>query len=105
MGLPTPYWAFAWDGGQALARYILDNPDVMRGRTVLDFATGSGLAAIAAARAGATPVTAFDIEPLAIAAAQHTDRNSLVSGKIEEVRDRTSGRRLLKEKTTSINNT
>src|SRR3546814_782917 len=70
MGLPPPYWAFAWAGGQALARYILDNPDVMRGRTVLDFATGSGLAAIAAARAGATQVTASDIDPFAIAAAE-----------------------------------
>src|SRR3546814_722228 len=70
MGLPPPYWAFAWAGGQALARYILDTPDVMRGRTVLDFATGSGLAAIAAARAGATQVTASDIDPFAIAAAE-----------------------------------
>lgn len=70
MGLPPPYWAFAWAGGQALARYLLDNPDVVRGRTVLDFATGSGLAAIAAAKAGAARVAASDIDPFAVAAAE-----------------------------------
>lgn len=66
--LPPPYWAFAWPGGQALARYILDHPDIVRGRRVLDFAAGGGLVAIAAARAGAAVVTASDIDPLAIAA-------------------------------------
>src|SRR3546814_13426461 len=78
MGLPPPYGAVAWAGGQALARYILDNPDVMRGRPVLAFATGSGLAAIAAARAGATQVTASDIDPFAIAAAVlHAEDNGV----------------------------
>jgi predicted nicotinamide N-methyase len=67
-GLPPPYWAFAWAGGQALARYVLDHPDEVRERRVLDFATGSGLVAIAAARAGAVPVVAADIDPFAEAA-------------------------------------
>ena len=53
IGLPPPFWAFAWPGGQALARYVLDNPGIVGGKRVLDFATGSGLVAIAAARAGA----------------------------------------------------
>jgi predicted nicotinamide N-methyase len=68
MGVPPPYWAFAWAGGQALARYILDNPETVAGRNVLDFASGSGLAAIAAAMAGAETVTATDIDPYASAA-------------------------------------
>ena len=66
---PPPFWAFAWAGGQALARYVLDTPELVRGREVLDQATGSGLVAIAAARAGARTVTANDIDPLALAAA------------------------------------
>jgi predicted nicotinamide N-methyase len=65
---PPPFWAFAWAGGQALARYLLDHPDVVRGRRVLDLAAGSGLVAIAAARAGAAAVRAVEIDPLAIAA-------------------------------------
>src|SRR6476646_7602220 len=52
MGLPPPYWAFAWAGGQALARYLLDNPTRVSGRSVLDLGSGSGLVAIAAAKAG-----------------------------------------------------
>lgn len=63
IGLPPPFWAFAWAGGQGLARYLLDNPSVVAGKSVLDFATGSGLVAIAAARAGAAKVTASDIDP------------------------------------------
>jgi predicted nicotinamide N-methyase len=63
IGLPPPYWAFAWAGGQALARYVLDHPGEIAGRTVLDFASGSGLVAIAAAKAGARAVTAADIDP------------------------------------------
>jgi predicted nicotinamide N-methyase len=62
IGLPPPYWAFAWAGGQALARYVLDNPDVVAGKAVVDFASGSGLVAIAAARAGAARVLAADID-------------------------------------------
>jgi predicted nicotinamide N-methyase len=63
-----PYWAFAWPGGQALARYILDHPSCVAGKHVLDFAAGGGIAAIAAARAGAVSVQAADIDPLAVAA-------------------------------------
>jgi len=66
--LPPPYWAFAWAGGQALARYVLDNPQTVRGRAVLDFGSGSGLVAIAAAKAGASSVLAADIDTFAIAA-------------------------------------
>lgn len=62
IGLPPPYWAFAWAGGQAIARYVLDNPEVVAGRTVIDFASGSGLVAIAAAKAGASRVLATDID-------------------------------------------
>jgi len=68
VGLPPPFWAFAWAGGQALARYVLDRPETVRGRTVLDFASGSGLVAIAAARAGAGRVEASDIDAFALAA-------------------------------------
>jgi predicted nicotinamide N-methyase len=66
--LDPPFWAFAWAGGQALARYILDHPEVARGRHLTDIASGSGLVAIAAAKAGAATVTAYDIDPLAAAA-------------------------------------
>ena len=65
--LPPPYWAFAWAGGQALARHILDHPDLVRDRGVLDFGAGSGLVAIAAALSGAR-VTAAEIDPFAAAA-------------------------------------
>jgi predicted nicotinamide N-methyase len=63
IGLPPPFWAFAWAGGQGLARYVLDHPDSVSGRRVLDFASGSGLVAIAAAKAGAGAVLAADIDP------------------------------------------
>lgn len=66
-GAPPPYWAFAWAGGQALARYVLDHPEVVRGKSVLDFGSGSGLVAIAAAKAGAA-VLAADIDGFAAAA-------------------------------------
>jgi predicted nicotinamide N-methyase len=66
--LPPPFWAFPWAGGQALARYLLDQPDCVRGRVVLDLASGSGLVAIAAAVAGAASVTPSDTDPLAVAA-------------------------------------
>jgi predicted nicotinamide N-methyase len=65
---PMPFWSFPWAGGQALARYILDHPNVVAGRRVLDLAAGSGLVAIAAALAGATEVTANDIDPYAAVA-------------------------------------
>jgi predicted nicotinamide N-methyase len=67
-GLPPPFWAFAWAGGQALARFVLDHPATVAGRRVIDLASGSGLVAIAAARAGAARVTAYDTDPLALAA-------------------------------------
>jgi predicted nicotinamide N-methyase len=67
-GLDPPFWAFAWAGGQALARYLLDHPETVKDRRVIDIASGSGLVAIAAARAGAAAVTGYDIDPLAIAA-------------------------------------
>lgn len=62
---PPPFWANPWPGGQALARYLLDHPEVAAGRTLLDFGAGSGLVAIAAARAGAARVVAADIDPVA----------------------------------------
>ena len=65
---PIPFWSFPWAGGQALARYLLDHPDVVAGRRVLDLAAGSGLVAIAAALAGAADVIANDIDPYAAAA-------------------------------------
>ena len=64
---PPPFWAFAWAGGQGLARFVLDRPDVVRGRRVLDLASGSGLVAIAAARSGAASVLAVDVDPVAVA--------------------------------------
>jgi len=67
-GLDPPFWAFAWAGGQALARYLLDHPEAVTGRHVIDVASGSGLVAIAAVLAGAAGVTAYDIDPLAATA-------------------------------------
>jgi len=66
--IPPPYWAFPWVGGQALARYILDNPELVAGKAVLDFASGSGLVGIAAKMAGAATVLATDIDKVALAA-------------------------------------
>src|SRR5215469_15589055 len=63
-----PFWAFPWAGGQALARYVLDHPGVVAGRRVFDVASGSGLVAIAAAKAGAASVAAGDVDPNAVAA-------------------------------------
>ncbi|MBT5051370.1 MAG: methyltransferase [Rhodospirillaceae bacterium] len=66
--IEPPFWAFAWPGGQALARHILDHPDIVRGKRVLDIAAGSGIVAIAAAKSGARSVTANDIDPLSLTA-------------------------------------
>lgn len=66
--LPPPYWAFAWPGGRAVARHVLDNPGLVAGRRVLDFASGCGMAAIAAAKAGASGVAAAEIDDFAVAA-------------------------------------
>lgn len=68
IGLPPPFWAFAWAGGQALARYLLDHPEVVREKRVLDFASGSGLVAIAAMKAGAAGVIGAEIDAFAGAA-------------------------------------
>jgi predicted nicotinamide N-methyase len=74
-GLPPPFWAFAWAGGQALGRYVLDHPETVRGKAVLDLASGSGLVGIAAMKAGAASVACADIDDFARAAimlnAQH----------------------------------
>ena len=67
-GLDPPFWAFAWAGGQALARYALDHPAFVTGKRALDFASGSGLVAIAAAKAGAAKIEASDIDAFAVAA-------------------------------------
>src|SRR5205823_4281895 len=67
-GLPPPFWAFAWAGGQALARYLIDNPQVVAGKRTLDFAAGSGLVGIAAMLAGAKDVLCADIDPYCEAA-------------------------------------
>ena len=67
-GIEPPFWAFAWPGGRALARHVLDHPETVAGRRVLDFAAGGGIAAIACAMAGAASVEAAEIDPLAIAA-------------------------------------
>jgi len=78
IGLDPPFWAFAWAGGQALARYLLDHPEEVTGRHAIDVASGSGLVAIAAVLAGAAAVTAYDIDPLAAAAiAVNADANGV----------------------------
>jgi predicted nicotinamide N-methyase len=87
---PPPFWAFAWAGGQGLARFLLDHPGQVAGRPVLDLAAGSGLVAIAAARAGAAPVRAVDIDPLGGAAiALNAQANAVEVGvTIDDVLDR-----------------
>src|SRR5205085_1260440 len=65
---PPPFWAFAWPGSQALARYVLDHPDLVLGRRVLDYGAGTGLAAIAATLCGASDVVACDVDPIAAVA-------------------------------------
>ncbi|MFY9287277.1 MAG: 50S ribosomal protein L11 methyltransferase [Alphaproteobacteria bacterium] len=72
-GLPPPYWAFAWPGGQGMSRYILDNPEIVRDKRVLDFAAGCGIAAIAAMKVGAKSAVIAEIDPMAFAA---TDINA-----------------------------
>ncbi len=76
IGLPPPFWAFAWAGGQALARWLLDHPHEVAGKSVLDLATGSGLVAIAAMKAGAAQVLAADIDPYCAAAVQANARSN-----------------------------
>ncbi|MCP2340434.1 class I SAM-dependent methyltransferase [Actinomadura rupiterrae] len=87
-----PFWAFAWAGGQVLARYVLDHPDVVAGRRVADIASGSGLVAIAAALAGAAHVTAFDVDPLArTAATENAALNDVVVEVVQADVTRTPG--------------
>jgi len=74
--LPPPFWAIAWPGGQGIARYILDHPELVRGKRVVDFASGSGIAAIAAIKAGAKQVLAVDIDPLALEAIKLNAENN-----------------------------
>jgi predicted nicotinamide N-methyase len=79
IGLPPPFWAFAWAGGQALARYVLDHPELVASRRVLDFAAGSGIVAIAAMKAGAAQALAADIDPFCAAAvALNAEANGVV---------------------------
>ena len=85
IGVPPPYWAFAWAGGQALARYILDHSDLVAGKRVLDFGAGSGLVALAAAKAGASAVLAADIDPFAVAAiSRNAKTNALAVGTVDK---------------------
>lgn len=90
IGLPPPFWAFAWAGGQGLARYILDHPDEVAGKRVVDFASGSGLVAIAASMTGATEVLAVDIDPWAKSAI-------LMNAAINGVQIRTSSANIIGE--------
>ena len=93
IGVPPPFWAFAWAGGQALARYLLDHPDTVQGKRVLDFASGSGLSAIAAAKAGARDVLATEIDPFAIAAIglNATANGVAIASTLEDVIGRDDG--------------
>lgn len=88
-GPAVPFWAFSWVGGQVLARYLLDHPDLVAGRRVLDVACGCGIGAIAAARAGASTVTASEIDPVALAAmAMNAEVNGVeVTGLLGDVLD------------------
>lgn len=79
INLPPPYWAFAWPGGQALTRFLLDHPDWVKGKRVLDFAAGSGLSAIGAAMAGAARVEAAEIDAFASAAIALNARTNKVA--------------------------
>lgn len=81
MGLPPPFWAFAWAGGQGLARWLLDHPHEAAGKRVLDFAAGSGLVGVAAMKAGAASVLCADIDPFCGAAvAMNAELNGVALG-------------------------
>jgi predicted nicotinamide N-methyase len=88
MNVPPPYWAFAWAGGQAVSRYLLDHRDVCEGRSVVDLGAGSGISAIAAAKAGAAPVLVADIDRLALAAC-------MINARVNGVAIETTGADLL----------
>jgi predicted nicotinamide N-methyase len=85
IGLPPPFWAFAWAGGQGLARYVLDNPALVKGKRVIDFASGSGLVGIAAMLAGAAEATCADIDPFSMQAiALNAELNNVTVKKLHE---------------------
>src|SRR4029079_17136614 len=92
---PMTYWAFAWAGGLAIARYLEEHPDVVAGRHVLDFASGSGVCAIAAMRAGAADVVAVDIDAIAVAAIK-------LNSKANRVRVSTSRRDVLRDEAPDV---
>jgi len=78
LGIDSPYWGFVWPGGHALARYLLDHPETVNAKKVLDFGTGTGIVALAAAKAGAKHVLASDIDPLALTAVRlNADLNAV----------------------------
>ena len=79
IGLPPPYWAFAWAGGQALARYVLDNAGLVSGKRVLDLGSGSGLSAIAAMKAGAASALAADVDLVALTFAVPFQKSNSIS--------------------------
>jgi predicted nicotinamide N-methyase len=84
--LPPPFWAFAWPGGQGMARYLLDHPAVAKDKRVLDFAAGCGIAAIAAMKAGAKSALAAEIDPLAHAAvALNAKHNQVTVGAVHDI--------------------
>jgi len=85
--VPPPYWAWPWAGGQALARFVLDHPDLVRGRLVADIGTGGGVVAIAAALAGASSVAAIDIEPYAIEACRLNAASNGVAATIDPIEE------------------
>lgn len=87
--LDPPFWASVWPGGLALARYLLAHPELVRGRAVIDMATGSGVVAIAAAMAGARQVVAYDVDPLAVQAAQVNARLNRVRVDVRQADVRT----------------
>lgn len=93
INVPPPFWAFAWAGGQALARYLLDTPELLAGKRVLDLGTGSGLTAIASGLRGATSVLAADIDLLALAAARlnAAENGVTISTTAENLLDREPG--------------
>ena len=85
-GLPPPYWAFAWPGGQGMARYFIEHPDVIRGKRMLDFAAGGGVASIAAKKMGAAHALAAEIDPLALAAIQmNASLNNVTITNVQDV--------------------
>ncbi|MBI5544555.1 MAG: methyltransferase [Deltaproteobacteria bacterium] len=82
IGLPEPFWAFAWPGGQALARHLLDHPEIARGRRVLDFGSGCAIEALAALVAGASSVLAADVDPQAAEAARANAELNHLAGRL-----------------------